>query len=218
MFSWSADIEVQGEAGATPLHYGARFRPVSNGPHFLTPKDTPRISPGPSLKSSPKPSPRSSPKPTRKSSPQSSLHNSTEDINETEQELKKDEEQYTKKEVTKESKKKETAVGSLSKVTRNRLFNPLGKKKDSLGSRILKELQFGDRLRGVSASTSTTSLPVAVPLSPDLSIIQYLLSCNADINARDAYGSTPLHYAVAKGNPVAVSELIDHIDVYIEVC
>lgn len=45
----------------------------------------------------------------------------------------------------------------------------------------------------------------------------YLLSQKAKVNTRDRYGSTPLHYAVAKGNPDAVKELLTDPGIDIEV-
>ena len=48
-------------------------------------------------------------------------------------------------------------------------------------------------------------------------MILYLLSQKANVNAHDSYGSTPLHYAVAKGNPDAVDELLTHPGIDIEV-
>ncbi len=53
--------------------------------------------------------------------------------------------------------------------------------------------------------------------STDESIILYLLSKNANINARDMYGATPLHYAVQRSNPLAVNELLTKADIDIEV-
>ncbi|CAH1799596.1 unnamed protein product [Owenia fusiformis] len=48
------------------------------------------------------------------------------------------------------------------------------------------------------------------------SVILHLLSRNADVNARDAYGSTPLHYAATRGNEVAVAELLTSKTILIE--
>ena len=48
-------------------------------------------------------------------------------------------------------------------------------------------------------------------------MILYLLSKKANVNAKDSYGSTPLHYAVAKGNPDAVQELLTDPCIDIEV-
>ncbi|XP_015765476.1 PREDICTED: transient receptor potential cation channel subfamily A member 1 homolog [Acropora digitifera] len=47
-------------------------------------------------------------------------------------------------------------------------------------------------------------------------MILFLLSQKANVNACDNYGSTPLHYAVAKGNTDAVSELLTHPGIDIE--
>ena len=51
----------------------------------------------------------------------------------------------------------------------------------------------------------------------DASIILYLLENNANINARDYYGATPLHYAAQRGNVVAVKELLSDPNIDIEV-
>ena len=51
----------------------------------------------------------------------------------------------------------------------------------------------------------------------DESIILYLLEHNANINARDYYGATPLHYAAQRGNFVAVKELLSDTNIDIEV-
>ena len=48
-------------------------------------------------------------------------------------------------------------------------------------------------------------------------MIQLLISSHADINARDKFNSTPLHYACLKGNIKAVRELLRTKDVDVEV-
>ena len=40
------------------------------------------------------------------------------------------------------------------------------------------------------------------------SLITYLVQSQADVNIRDYYGMTPLHYAASKGNLTAVKELL----------
>ena len=52
----------------------------------------------------------------------------------------------------------------------------------------------------------------------DDSIILYLLKNSADINARDYYGATPLHYAAQRGNLISVNELLTKKSIDIEVC
>ena len=51
----------------------------------------------------------------------------------------------------------------------------------------------------------------------DNSVIMCLISKGADINARDRYKSTPLHYACMRGNEVAAKELLSHSNIQIEV-
>eukprot|EP00795_Rhopilema_esculentum_P017434 gene17434-9036_t len=50
----------------------------------------------------------------------------------------------------------------------------------------------------------------------DDSIILYLLKNSADINARDYYGATPLHYAAQRGNLMSVNELLTKQSIDIE--
>eukprot|EP00794_Sanderia_malayensis_P000499 gene499-1145_t len=56
----------------------------------------------------------------------------------------------------------------------------------------------------------------AIVGKPDESIILYLLSKNANVNATDFYGATPLHYAAQRSNPVAVNELLTRSNIDIE--
>lgn len=50
------------------------------------------------------------------------------------------------------------------------------------------------------------------------SIILYLLSRKANVNSRDNYGSTPLHYAASKSNETAVIQLLTDKNIDLEVC
>lgn len=43
---------------------------------------------------------------------------------------------------------------------------------------------------------------------PDGSIVRYLISKGANINATDIFGQTPLHFAAMRGNEVACSNLL----------
>ena len=48
------------------------------------------------------------------------------------------------------------------------------------------------------------------------SIVSYLVKQNANINAVDMYGQTPLHYAAMRGNEIACRDLLafkDTIDI-----
>ena len=48
-------------------------------------------------------------------------------------------------------------------------------------------------------------------------VIKNLVSHGADVNSRDAYGSTPLFFAVLRGNLTAVEELLNCPDIDLEV-
>jgi ankyrin repeat protein len=50
----------------------------------------------------------------------------------------------------------------------------------------------------------------AEELASQSSVINYLISKRADINERDIYGQTPLHYACMRGNEVATRELLTY--------
>lgn len=49
------------------------------------------------------------------------------------------------------------------------------------------------------------------------SVIAYLVKNDADPNARDAYGSTPLHFAAMRENEVALLDLLCMKGIIIEV-
>ena len=49
-------------------------------------------------------------------------------------------------------------------------------------------------------------------------IILYLLSRKANVNCRDNFGCTPLHYAASKCNKTAVIQLLTDKNIDIEVC
>lgn len=53
--------------------------------------------------------------------------------------------------------------------------------------------------------------------SRDASIIFYLESIGADVNGKDIYGLTPLHFAAIRGNDVAALELLNCRGIQIEV-
>ncbi len=51
----------------------------------------------------------------------------------------------------------------------------------------------------------------------DNSVIIYLKHAGGDVNARDIYGCTPLHFAAIRGNEVATKELLSCRGINIEV-
>lgn len=53
--------------------------------------------------------------------------------------------------------------------------------------------------------------------SNEESIISYLLSRKANVNSRDKFGCTPLHYAVSKCNDIGVRELLMDKNINLEV-
>lgn len=55
-----------------------------------------------------------------------------------------------------------------------------------------------------------------VGLSKD-SVIRILVECGAEVNPRDVYGQTPLHYAAMRGNDPAASDLIACPQIILEV-
>ena len=57
----------------------------------------------------------------------------------------------------------------------------------------------------------------AEELASQSSVINYLISKRADINERDIYGQTPLHYACMRGNEVATRELLQYSQLQLEV-
>ncbi|XP_077977581.1 uncharacterized protein LOC144433145 [Glandiceps talaboti] len=78
-------------------------------------------------------------------------------------------------------------------------------------------LHLAARYRSVIPTTSKADASVQVgdgeDTSPDIadckgSVIQYLVSKGADINAKDIYYSTPLHFTAMRGNDLATRELL----------
>ena len=54
-------------------------------------------------------------------------------------------------------------------------------------------------------------------LTPDNSVILYLVQQGCRVNKEDNYGCTALHFAAMRGNEVATKELLSCADVQIEV-
>lgn len=111
----------------------------------------------------------------------------------------------------KDDKKKEGGSGSFSKATKDRLLGSLSKRKETLGNKLFNK----DHLT-VEKRNSLPKDQLSLPFIAE-TMIMYLLSQKANVNARDSYDSTPLHYAVAKGNPDAVKELLTDPGIDIEV-
>ena len=109
----------------------------------------------------------------------------------------------------KDDKKKE---GGFGKGTKDRLLGSLNNKREKLGNKLFPK----DFLTVEKRSSIPKELTSASPFVLE-TMIMYLLSQKAKVNARDRYGSTPLHYAVAKGNPDAVKELLTDQGIDIEV-
>ncbi|XP_031561478.1 transient receptor potential cation channel subfamily A member 1 homolog [Actinia tenebrosa] len=116
----------------------------------------------------------------------------------------------------KDEKEECGSSSSLSKATgKERLFGNFTKKRESLlGSRLFKDFQIGEKkttnVKDNSAVNSTQKNG-----SQD-TMIGFLISQKAKVNAKDSYGSTPLHYAVAKKNIEAVKELLKQPSIDIE--
>lgn len=64
---------------------------------------------------------------------------------------------------------------------------------------------------GAMKSSETTE-----DLANQSSVIHFLIKRGADINERDTYGQTALHYAAMRGNEVAVKELLSYKNLRIE--
>ena len=105
----------------------------------------------------------------------------------------------------KDQDKKKEGSGSFGKGSKSRLLGT------ALGNKL-----FNKDFLSVEKRNSN-SFVLRDQLSGSETMILYLLSQKANVNARDSYGSTPLHYAVAKGNPDAVNELLTHPGIDIEV-
>ena len=116
----------------------------------------------------------------------------------------------------KDDKKKEggTGTGSFGKGTKDRLLGSLNNKREKLGNKLFPNCK--DFLTVEKRSSFCKEPPSAAPFILE-TMIMYLLSQKAKVNARDRYGSTPLHYAVAKGNSDAVKELLTDPGIDIEV-
>ncbi|XP_020622350.1 ankyrin-3-like [Orbicella faveolata] len=111
----------------------------------------------------------------------------------------------------KDDKKKEGGSGSFGKGTKDRLLGSLNNKREKLGNKLFPKDFLTVEKRSSFSKEPTSASPFIVE-----TMIMYLLSQKAKVNARDRYGSTPLHYAVAKGNPDAVKELLTDPGIDIE--
>ncbi|KAL4233750.1 hypothetical protein ACF0H5_008430 [Mactra antiquata] len=68
----------------------------------------------------------------------------------------------------------------------------------------------GDQIDGIKPSDT------AEDLVAQSSVIHYLINKHADINERDIYGQTPLHYACMRGNEIACKELLNYPSLTLE--
>jgi ankyrin repeat protein len=50
---------------------------------------------------------------------------------------------------------------------------------------------------------------VSLSLQPVPLMIEHLIKCGVDVNAKDSYGNTPLHYAARLKNPELIGMLLD---------
>ena len=112
----------------------------------------------------------------------------------------------------KDDKKKEGGSGNFGKGTKDRLLGSLNNKREKLGNKL-----FPKDFLTVEKRSSFHKEPASASTFNVETMIMYLLSQKAKVNARDGYDSTPLHYAVAKGNPDAVKELLTAPGIDIEV-
>lgn len=106
----------------------------------------------------------------------------------------------------KDDKKKDGGSGSFGKSAKSRLLG------SSLGTKL-----FSKDFLSLEKRNSNLFVPKEQASNVGETMILYLLSRKANVNAKDSYGSTPLHYAVAKGNPDAVQELLTDPCIDIEV-
>ena len=106
----------------------------------------------------------------------------------------------------KDDKKKDGGSGSFGKGAKSRLLG------SSLGTKL-----FSKDFLSLEKRNSNSFIPKEQASNVGETMILYLLSRKANVNAKDSYGSTPLHYAVAKGNPDAVQELLTDPCIDIEV-
>ncbi|KAL4233751.1 hypothetical protein ACF0H5_008431 [Mactra antiquata] len=72
------------------------------------------------------------------------------------------------------------------------------------------EEEEGDQNGGIKPSDT------AEDLVAQSSVIHYLINKGADINERDIYGQTPLHYACMRGNEIACKELLNYPSLTLE--
>lgn len=106
----------------------------------------------------------------------------------------------------KDDKKKDGGSGSFGKGAKSRLLG------SSLGTKL-----FSKDFLSLEKRNSNSFIPKEQASNVGETMILYLLLRKANVNAKDSYGSTPLHYAVAKGNPDAVRELLTDPCIDIEV-
>ena len=127
-----------------------------------------------------------------------------------------------------------TSDGEVMSIRRRRSSTIVGRTccnmltlDDSLASQTLQRNKHRESTASAQTITTTASseLNQSTRSSPFTStkdnaskdsIIKFLLKHNANVNAKDDFGSTPLHYAAMRGNVAAVQHLLNRKEINLE--